>query len=174
MQAKAKRINSRSKGATFERLIASQLSKWCGFACKRTPSSGGWAKTGDITPRDPKHMVDFPFCLELKKRECWDFSMVMGAAKLDGVIGKWWQQCKRDAALAKKTPMLIFTKNRDEVYCLLHARVFKQLGVVKSARVVLALPDVRIFKWEHFLKMEYRHVSDRLATTGKRQARGRS
>lgn len=100
--------------------------------------------------------------------------MVMGAGKLDGVIGKWWKQCKRDAALAKKTPMLIFTKNRDEVYCLLHARVFKQLGVVKSARVVLALPDVRIFKWDHFLKMDYRHISDRLATTGKRQTRERS
>lgn len=47
-------VNGRNKGANFERVIAKQLSEWCGFTITRTPSSGGWAKTGDITPKDPK------------------------------------------------------------------------------------------------------------------------
>ena len=88
--------------------------------------------------------------------------MVMSIGSLDSVIGDWWQQCKRDAAKAKKIPMLVFTKNRDAVYCLTSARTFKQLGIVRGARAILALPDIRIFRWDDLLRVEYQVVFERL------------
>lgn len=169
--AKPRRINSRAKGAAFEREIATQLSKWCGFTCRRTPASGGWAKTGDITPRDPSNMLAFPFCLELKKRESWNFSSFFSGKGLDGVVKSWWEQCQRDAALAGKMPVLVFTRNHDHIYCLVRAKDFKQTGLVTAARAVLALPDVRIFRWSELLKLSYRAVAGEVVAVTKRGGR---
>ena len=163
-QKKRGRINSRAKGASFERLIARELSSWCGFSCRRTPASGGWAKTGDITPNDPKEMVSFPFCLELKKRQDWDLLQLMTGRGLEGSIKSWWKQCLRDAKQSKKMPLLLISKNHCDIYCMLRRSDFKKLELGRVAKSILILPGFCLLPWRSFLEVSYSEALERLGT----------
>lgn len=108
-----KAINSKKKGSEFELQIAKELGKWWGEEFHRTPASGGlrWQKDnrilGDIvTPEESK----FPFVVECKKREGWDFLQLLPNV---GEINKWWKQVLADSERSEKNlrPMLVFSKN---------------------------------------------------------------
>lgn len=114
-----KGINSKNKGAEYERKIAKALGSWWGEQFQRTPASGGlqWKKdnrvTGDIvTPPDSV----FPFTIECKKREGWSLEQFL---KNTGEMEEWWTQCVRDAKKIDKKPMVIFSKNFDTDYILM-------------------------------------------------------
>lgn len=111
-----KRKNGRTKGNSFERLVAKLLSNWWDEEFHRTPSSGGlhWKRdnrvTGDVvTPENS----NFPFSIECKKVEGWNFEQLL---KDTGEIKSWWCQCFKDSEEVGKIPLLIFSKNRSPIY----------------------------------------------------------
>jgi|SRR5215472_1665656 len=117
---------SKTKGASAERVVCKLLSNWWNFwrqpideepfKFERTPLSGGWAKgsgkqfgTGaDIVCSDP----DFPFSVEVKRREGWSEDNFFAGKK--SPVWKWINQCETQAMEANKYALLFFRKNRME------------------------------------------------------------
>jgi len=152
-------VHSRNKGNSYERKIAKILSKWCGYEVNRTPSSGGWAKTGDITPKDPAKMVEFPFSVELKNRQNWSFGdLIKGTNENTGIVS-WWQQCIDDAEKAKKVPLLIFTRNLDINYAIMDTGDHNKVGLwdLPSFEICIRkfISPIQIFDFNHLLKIDY-------------------
>lgn len=154
-------VNGRNKGANFERVIAKQLSEWCGFTITRTPSSGGWAKTGDITPKDPKEMVKFIFGVECKNNESWNFPLLFKGrerGELNSVFSQWWKQCTDDCKISKKIPIVVFTRNNDPVFCIMRSTEFRMLNKVSRIIDYIKIGSFRIFLWEDLLRIPYKKV----------------
>lgn len=108
------KINSRSKGARNERLIADLFTKWTQRKFAKTPASGGlnWKSAfskGDIVCTKEGHY--FPFCIEAKSYEKIDFSHLLtpGIKNID--ILTFWAQCERDAKACNKIPILMMRYN---------------------------------------------------------------
>lgn len=129
-----KGINSKSKGADYERRIAKILGAWWGETFYRTPQSGGlihqWGAdtriAGDITtPKESK----FPFTVECKKREGWDLDQVI---KGTGQVEKWWSQCIGDSEKVGLKPMLIFSRNFNPDYCMIKYEDFIAFARLKK------------------------------------------
>ena len=126
-------INSRNKGNKAERVVAKLLEGWTGKQFARTPSSGGlqWKTTnskGDIVCTTEGHL--FPFCIEIKHHKKIDFNeLLIGSKKTPKIIG-FWEQCIRDAKLAKKAPLLIFRYNnlpKDFFFVILETSLYIKL-----------------------------------------------
>ncbi|AID50505.1 hypothetical protein [Bacillus phage CP-51] len=124
-----KGINSKNKGAEYERKIAKALGSWWGEQFQRTPASGGlqWKEdnrvTGDIvTPPDSI----FPFTIECKKRESWDLNQFL---KGTGEMEEWWTQATRDAKKINMKPMVIFSRNFDTDYVMMNLDDFSAITV---------------------------------------------
>jgi hypothetical protein len=160
---KLKIINSRKKGNSFERNIAKLLSKWSNLNFKRTPLSGGWAKTGDITPISPIDMVSFPFNIEIKKYKHWDLNQIL-TTNFKCKIYKWWDQCINDAIKSNKTPLLIMGRDNDDTYCLCYNDTFNQF-FCKNPPINLNFSyianstekEVTIFLFNELLKIKYNY-----------------
>lgn len=152
---KVKAINARSKGATFERKTATQISKWAGVKVTRTPLSGGFYQAGDLTPKDPAEMIRWPWNCELKKQESWHLEALIKDNK--GQLPEWWKQCTRDAKKSKKVPLLVFTKNNDQVYAMMRlkdVKVTNLYNIIKQRS--FKFKKRIIFLWEDFLKVSYK------------------
>ena len=88
-------VNSRQKGASFERKIAKKFNEWCKdrWTFRRSPLSGGWdpkAQTGDIFPLELKDT--WPFIIEVRKNELYTLDTVLSK---DGIIYKWFAEKKK-------------------------------------------------------------------------------
>lgn len=161
---------SRNKGAGFERKIAKQLSEWTGTTFTRTPSSGGWNKAGDVTPKDPKEMVRFPFNMEMKNNESWNLPMLFKAEKrgtLSGCFKSWWEQCSGDAKKSNRIPVVVFTRNNDPEFCLMSAGTFLKLGLHNQVKICIKVGGYRIFLWDEVLKKPYIEVLKTLKSVRK-------
>jgi len=95
------------------------MSAWWGGNFSRVPASGGlhWKGdqrvAGDIIP--PIGM-DFPFVIECKKREEWSMEHIL----LDiGQPKEWWKQVVEDGRRVKRTPLLIFSRNRAKDFVMI-------------------------------------------------------
>jgi Holliday junction resolvase len=91
-------VNSRTKGASYERTIAQQLFNELGISFKRDLRQYQQAGFADLIADDP----DFCFTLELKRYK-------------DGPIGgapAWWQQVEVAAEREGKWPCLIYKYDR--------------------------------------------------------------
>lgn len=127
MMEKKKKTNGKRKGNGFERKAAQLLSEWWGEKFHRTPGSGGlnWQDdnrvSGDIVP--PKDSL-FPFNVECKKVEGWNFEQVL---KGTGSVASWWEQCTRDADKFDSVPLLMFSKNNAPVYVALRIEDYNKL-----------------------------------------------
>jgi len=164
---KKKGINGRQKGHNFERKLAKILSKWSNIEICRTPQSGGWAKSGDLTPKRPKDMVNWPLNVEAKcyARDTFRFQDLLKSAD-GGAIMLWWKQCIGDAKISGKTPMLVFTQNYDEIYVLMRDDDVHLLSVsdkpspscIYSSRfgvvICLLTPFLQAFSVEDFKNAE--------------------
>lgn len=151
-------VHGRNKGATFERKIAKQVSVWTGVEFKRTPMSGGWNKSGDITPKDPKAMIDFPFSIECKNQECWSVPAFFGCRKWKNApkaISAWWKQCEDDSVKHKKIPVLVFTQSNQPVFCMLNISDFKKHPFNKNFRMLMRIDDKMVLLWEDFIGWDY-------------------
>jgi len=110
---------ARAKGSGYELKIAKFMSTWWGGNFNRTPGSGGihWGTdqsiAGDIVP--PKGMV-FPFVIECKKHEGWTVDNILLNT---GKPREWFSQVVTDARRVKRTPMLIFSRNRAKDFVML-------------------------------------------------------
>ena len=103
---------SRRKGQSFERQIASLLSKRFGVTLRRTPLSGGWSDSaqvaGDIVCTHPGPDA-FPFCVECKNSEYWKLENLFVDKRM--WFNAWWNQLLNECPADKK-PLLIFKRRR--------------------------------------------------------------
>ena len=112
-------VNSKKKGDTFERKVASILGEWWGYKFSRTPQSGGahWLSdnnaVGDIVSPP---QANFPLVIECKHRENWTIENIMLNNKEPHT---WWQQVINDSNRVQKVPCLIFTRNRANTFVAL-------------------------------------------------------
>lgn len=154
-------VKGRSKGNKFENQTAKQITEWTGVEFKRTPMSGGWAKTGDITPKNPKAMIDFPFTIECKNNESFNAGGLIQSAK-EGTLPKnvksWWKQCTDDSKKSKKIPLLVMTKAREPVYVMMFRTTFNGLDLMKNCSAVIRFAGLRVMLWEEFLAKPYEEI----------------
>jgi len=159
-------VKGRTKGNKFENDTAKEITKWTGVEFKRTPMSGGWAKTGDITPKNPKEMTKFPFNIECKNQEIFSTKFLVECAS-EGVlpkatIEKWWKQCTDDAKKSKKIPILVMTKAREPVYVMTTQTIFQKLKLMKNTTFVIRFDGLRVTLWKDFLSIPYKTIVERL------------
>ena len=98
-------VNSRTKGASYERTIAQQLFNELGIKFKRDLEQYRAGAHADLIADDP----DFCFTLELKRYK-------------DGPIGgspSWWQQVEVAAEREFKLPCLIYKYDRKPDRCVI-------------------------------------------------------
>lgn len=132
-----KRINSKSKGSRFERLIAQEFSKKFQDTFKRVPQSGaivgGLNRLKMHTLREDAQEILagdlicprwFPFSVELK-----DYgvdtapNMYTILANDQTVLDEWIDQSKKDAAFARKEWIVLFNITRRSTYvCVDYAK----------------------------------------------------
>lgn len=112
---------SRRKGSRFEREVAKILSEWWGAEFARTPLSGGfatksfrddWNAAGDLVTPDST----FPFCVECKNNESWDFNQLLTSDK--SALCAWWKQTVEECSEGLE-PLLIFTRNYQPTYFMM-------------------------------------------------------
>lgn len=157
----------RQKGNNYELVIARQLSIWWGQVdaenklakdlwFRRTPLSGGWAS--NITAGDvvvvADEAKDFPFCPEMKKQECWDWSGWLNNNPGWPVLA-YWKQCCTAAEAMSKIPLLIFTKNHAPSYFGLPIMVADRLLVpyYTSRGLACASDGIAFGRFDDLLKI---------------------
>lgn len=170
------RINSRRKGAKVERNVAKLLEAWTKRKFAKTPASGGlqWKSSnakGDVVCTTEGHY--FPFCIEVKAREKIDFSHLLTPGIKNIRILEFWEQCRRDATLAKKTPMLLMRYNglpKQFFFMVLEMDFFTLLikdnmfPILQHVRTDLRFWDkdkktkLIIIRSTDFFKLRYKHV----------------
>lgn len=118
-------MNSGDKGKRFELKCAKLLSEWSGLELMRTPMSGGWAgEAADIVPKFGAH---FPFVVECKHEEGWEFDHLFNNS---GPFPRWIAQAVEQAEYKSREtgnvyfPMLMFTRNRRYTYLMIPERLF--------------------------------------------------
>lgn len=94
------RINSRNKGATFERDIARELELLTGIRFARNLEQSRAVDHCDLLPSDPA----WPFSLELKR-----YSEGVGCKPA------WWAQASRAANKIGKLPCVVYKYDRRDV-----------------------------------------------------------
>jgi len=145
---KKKKINSRTKGASFERQIATVLNKR--FNTKefsRTPGSGAFATTHNL----PEHLKlhgdlitpkNFSYCIECKKG--YNKENLYSLYNYRSDFWKFIIQCQRDSDLCGKHPMIIFKQDRQ-----------KTLVVVPSYIIYKESKYIELHKEDKHYKMYY-------------------
>lgn len=94
-------INSRNKGATFERLIANRLEGLTGIAFSRNLEQVRAVDHCDLLPGDPA----WPFSLELKRYKAGT-----------GCKAEWRAQAERAAVKNGKIPAVVYQFDRRDVW----------------------------------------------------------
>ena len=158
---KKKRINSKRKGASFERQLVKTLNKK--FETKefsRTPGSGAFATThtlpahlelgGDlITPRK------FLFTIEAKSGYNID---IFDLFKENNEIDKFIKQAKRDSKNTNKSWLLIYKKTRNKPIVITKLKFFneylehKEINVPNKRISIYLLDDILGLPNEVFLR----------------------
>ena len=98
-------VNSRNKGANFERAIAKALFDELGITFKRDLRQYQEASHGDLIADD----IGWPYLLELKRYKTGPI----------GGTDKWWLQTVVASTRAKKDPVLIYKYDFQPVRCVL-------------------------------------------------------
>ncbi len=105
-------VDSRKKGAGFERKICKILEKHTGYKFNRTPGSGAFStNTGDKRLAGDIYCPEkeFPWIIECKKYKEYNFDDII--KKNSTGILKWLQQLKAYCNKVGKPGMLIIEKN---------------------------------------------------------------
>tara|TARA_R110001583_G_scaffold73623_6_gene204793 strand:- start:11415 stop:11936 length:522 start_codon:yes stop_codon:yes gene_type:complete len=162
---KKKRINSRTKGNTFERQIAKLLNdRFNTTEFSRTPGSGAFATTHTL----PDHLKiygdlitpsKFKYCIECKKGYNKEnlYSLYNYSSDLWGFI----EQCEKDSEKCYKLPMVIFKQDRQPTLAIVsysptspHTETEKTIQIIKEEKVY------RIYLLDDLLKEDYYYWFD--------------
>ena len=151
---KKKRINSRTKGNTFERQIAKLLNnRFNTTEFSRTPGSGAFATThtlpdylkiyGDlITP------IKFKYCIECKKG--YNKENLYSLYNYSSDTWKFIDQCQKDSDKCDKIPMVIFKQDRHPTLAIVPSNIPYQatnfIEIYKEGKVY------RVYLFDDLLK----------------------
>lgn len=138
-------VNSRNKGANFERKISKLLEDSLGISFVRTPQSGAFSTntkdtrlSGDLYSPD----LDFPFVIECKNYEDYNIEDLINGSK--GDVVKWVEQLEKEKG--KKLGLLIFKRNYGKIFCMIENIEFYPSFKWKQYYIGLlenALPNLR-------------------------------
>lgn len=122
-------VNSRAKGASFEREIANKLQDELGASFKRDIEQYRAADHGDIICDDHS----FPYVLELKRY----------AGKGHTYVQAWWDQVEKAAQAAGKEPVLIYKYDRQPITVVMRLEHLMGDGALHDEKVRM--------DWEAFI-----------------------
>ena len=106
---------SRMKGAKFERKLADILSEKFGVVVKRSGAQEQWKHgKGDVEANPNEETIVHRFFWEAKKRESW-------------AILKWYKKAVNDATPSGKIPVVVASKNQEDMYAFLKLSDFLDL-----------------------------------------------
>lgn len=151
-------INSKAKGSSFELKLSKMLTEWSGETFHRTPGSGAlhWSNdkrvVSDIVPPATLMEKGWQFSIEAKNVEYpWEFSMLMEGTSL---FWTHWNQCLSDAQRECMVPLLVFKKNRRDIYTAMRTKNFDELGIQPSEVLRLKANghDLTILKFRDLLE----------------------
>ena len=121
--------------------------------------SGGWSKTGDITPKDPEKMVKWPFSFELKNHDTWVLSDLITGIR-PNKIPAWWKQTVDDSMETWRMPILVFTRNLFPDLMMMDENHY---GLVfRGKKPSMVWDGKAILLFEELLKEDFDTVSDRI------------
>lgn len=135
------RVNSRAKGAAFERLTVNAIREAFavgGEDCFRTPGSGGHMNFSKRYPGDVYVSEElrkrFPFVVECKHHKTWHAGAMMLNRKSERA---WLEQVTRDTKKAGRGiyPLLVMRGPSTPIYAALPGRVLKRLLPKGTPRV---------------------------------------
>lgn len=143
--------SSRVKGASAELEIARLVAPWwqahdpaARFA--RTPASGGWGTkdlragfkaSGDLMTTS----VDFPFVIEVKRREAGSRLQTASGAAARHPAWSWWRQSWKAADEQAGEPLLIFRRNGQPWRIFLPSAYVRRTGLIGVLSPILLLRD---------------------------------
>jgi hypothetical protein len=120
---KKKRVNSRTKGNTFERGICKLLNeRFNTTEFSRSPGSGAFATTHSL----PEHLKiygdlitpeNFKFCIECKKG--YNHLNLYSLYNYSSEFWKFIEQCEKDSKKCKRIPLVIFKQDRQPTLAII-------------------------------------------------------
>jgi len=134
-------VNSRQKGAGFERKICKLLEKYTGKKFNRTPGSGAFStKTGDKRLAGDVYCIEqeFPWIIECKKYKDYSFDDLVKHNSTG--MAQWLKQLSSYCNKYNKPGMLIIEKNYGKPVVFVETE--KDLGVyLKYDKYTIGLFD---------------------------------
>jgi hypothetical protein len=129
--SKKKRLNSRSKGNSFERKVCSLLNnKFNTTEFARTPGSGAFATMHNL----PDHMkmfgdlitpLNFKFIIECKKG--YNKANIYSLFNKSSEVWDFITKAERDSVRAKKDFIIIFQQDRQPIIIISRKNIFPKL-----------------------------------------------
>ena len=124
---KKKKVNSRTKGSSFERNIAKVFNdRFDTKEFSRTPGSGAFATTHSL----PDHLKiygdlitpnNFKYCIECKKG--YNKENLYSLYNHSSDFWKFIEQCQKDSEKCGKIPMVIFKQDRQPTLAIIPSHV---------------------------------------------------
>lgn len=154
LKKEKKRINSRTKGQTFERQIAKLLNESFNTSeFSRSPGSGAFASTHHL----PEHLKlygdlitpkNFKYCIECKKG--YNKEDIYSLLDYRSNFYKFLEQCEKDSALCGRIPLLIYKQDRKPTLAITVANIFPE--IYKNIIITKDNKEYRIYYLDEILK----------------------
>ena len=156
---KKKKVNSRTKGSSFERQIAKTFNdRFNTTEFSRSPGSGAFATTHTL----PEHLKiygdlitpqNFKYCIECKKGY-----NNLNLYSLYNYSSEWWsflEQCQKDSKKCDKIPLVIFKQDRQPTLAIVPSHVqtnkLQQYIEIFKEEPPMTKRVYRIYKFEDLL-----------------------
>ena len=155
LKKKKKKINSRTKGNTFERQVAKILNeRFNTTEFSRTPGSGAFATTHQL----PDHLkiygdlitpINFKYCIECKKG--YNKENLYSLYNYSSDFWKFIDQCQKDSDKCGRLPMVIFKQDRHPILAIVPSNIlYNSSNYIEISRDGERI--YRIYPLEHILK----------------------
>jgi Holliday junction resolvase len=156
---KKKKINSRTKGSSFERKIAKIFNnKFNTTEFSRTPGSGAFATTHSL----PDHLKiygdlitpqNFKYCIECKKG--YNKENLYSLYNYSSDFWKFIGQCEKDSEKCNKIPMVIFKQDRHPTLAIIpdYVKTNEGYSYIKIKKMDAFFPIAyRVYKFDDLLE----------------------
>ena len=157
-----KRINSRTKGQTFERQVAKMLNESFNTTeFSRSPGSGAFA----TTHRVPEHLKlygdlltpkNFKYCIECKKG--YNKEDIYSLLDHRSNFYKFLDQCEKDSELCGRIPLLVYKQDRKPTLAITLANIFPEIH--KNIIIKRDNKEYRIYYLEDIITDSYSNWFD--------------